>query len=155
MVGPFIWRRSAVRCNERVTKYWRIWQKLKDLLTNKSRIAIDVHQEWIWGVLSNLSLKLAKARPVNQVVLAVGKRLQTLNCGKKALDGLSAFNVNLRKVFNLLKEGKHHQMVKICENYDLDGDAVVPDDHTLLPQLLPYARCQLCKYLYQGRHQRY
>ena len=99
-------------------------------------------------MLLNLSLKLAKARPVNQVVLAVGQRLQTLNCGK------SAFNVNLRKVFNLLKEGKHHQMVKICENDDLDGDAVVPDDHTLLPQLLPYARCQLCKYLYQGRHQR-
>ena len=42
-------------------------------------------------------------------------------------------------------------MVKICENYDLDGDAVVPDDHALLPQLQPDARCQLCEHVHQGK----
>ena len=92
----------------------------------------------------NLSLKINdRAQPVNQVVLPLGKRFQTLNCGQKLLDGLSAFNVNLRKVSNLLEEGKHHPKMRICENCHLDGDAVVPDHHALLPQLLSYARCQL------------
>ena len=95
-------------------------------------------------MLLNLSLEInARAQPVNQVVLALGKRFQTLNCGQKLSDGLSAFNVNLRKVLNPLEEGKHHHMMRICANVHLDGDAVVPDHHALLPQLLPYARCQL------------
>ena len=44
-------------------------------------------------------------------------------------------------------------MVRVSANDHLDGDAVVPEDHALLPQLLPDASGQLGEHVYQGGHQ--